>query len=124
MYVSDAQDWIENIKLIISNYSSGEILNSDHCSFQKEYVSPRILPFTGERTTEVAVRKKNNITHSCTVQPITSADDRLLDKLLLILQEKENQFGKRVQTDIHVPPNVVVQASKSGKSSGEKHHVF
>ena len=30
-------------------------------------------------------------------------------------------MGKSVQTDLNVPPNVVVQASKSGKSSGEKH---
>ena len=58
------------------------------------------------------------------MQFITSADGRLLDKFLLIVQEKENQFGKRVQRDLDVPPNVVVQASKSGKSSGEKHHIF
>jgi hypothetical protein len=52
------------------NYSSNQILNSDHCSFQQEYVSPRTLSFTGERTTKIAVKKKNNITHSYTVQPI------------------------------------------------------
>jgi hypothetical protein len=44
----------------MSKYSSDQILNSDHCSFQKEYVSPRTLSFTGERTTEVAI-KKNTI---------------------------------------------------------------
>ncbi|CAF2909990.1 unnamed protein product [Rotaria sp. Silwood2] len=122
--IQHAQDWVENIRPIISNYSPREILNTDHCSFQQKYVSPRTLSFTGERTTEVAVRKKHKITHSYTVQPITSADGRLLDKFLLILQEKENQFGKRVQTDLYVPSNVVVQASKSGKSSGEKHRIF
>jgi hypothetical protein len=47
-----------------------------------------------------------------------------LDKFLLILQEKENQFGQRVQKKLIIPPNVVVKASKSGKSSGEKHHPF
>ncbi|CAF1460494.1 unnamed protein product [Rotaria sordida] len=70
------------------------------------------------------VRKKYNVTHSYTVQPVTSADGHLLDKFLLILQEKENEFGKRVEKNLIVPSNVVVRASKSGKSSGEKHHVF
>ena len=124
MFISDAQDCVEDIRPIISNYSSREILNSDHYSFQQEYVFVRTLSFTSERTSEVAVRKKSNITHSYTVQPITSADAHLLDRFLLILQEKENQFGKRVPTDLDVPPNVVVQASKSGKSSGEKHGIF
>ncbi len=39
-------------------------------------------------------------------------------------QEKENQFGQRVQKNLIIPPNVVVKASKSGKSSGEKHYAF
>ncbi|CAM4907822.1 unnamed protein product [Rotaria socialis] len=57
-------------------------------------------------------------------KPITSADGQLLDKFLLILQETENEFGKRVERDLIVPPNVVVRASKSGKSSDEKHRTF
>ncbi|CAF5084877.1 unnamed protein product, partial [Rotaria sp. Silwood1] len=96
----------------------------DHCSFQQEYVPPRTLSFTGERTTEVAVKKKYKTTHSYTVQPVTSANGLLLEKFLLILQEKANTFGKRVQKDLIVPPNVVVKASKSGKSSDEKHDAF
>jgi hypothetical protein len=72
----------------------------------------------------MAVRKKYNTTHSYTVQPVTSANGHLLDKFLLILQEKENQFGKRVEKNLIVPPNVVVRSSKSGKSSDEKHHAF
>ncbi|CAF4116239.1 unnamed protein product [Rotaria sordida] len=39
-------------------------------------------------------------------------------------KEKENEFGKRVEKDLIVPPNVVVRASKSGKSSNEKHRIF
>ncbi|CAF2108460.1 unnamed protein product [Rotaria magnacalcarata] len=90
---------------------------SDHCSFQQEYISRRTLSFTGERTTDVSVKRKNNSTHSYTVQSITSADGQLLGKFFLILQEKENEFGTRVQKDLIVSPNVVVRASKSGKSS-------
>ena len=115
---------MKNQRSLFSHYSPDQILNSDHCSFQQEYISPRTLSFTGERTTEVAVRKKRCVTHSYTVQPITSAAGQLLDKFLLILQEKENEFGKIVQKNLIVPPNVVVRASKSGKSSDEKHRIF
>ncbi|CAF1322642.1 unnamed protein product [Rotaria sordida] len=58
------------------------------------------------------------------IQPVTSANGHLLDKFLLILQEKENTFGTRVQQNLIILPNVVVRASKSGKSSDEKHHAF
>jgi hypothetical protein len=124
IFILDAHNWIESHRSIILNYSPHQIFNSDHYSFQKEHISPRTLSFTGERTTEVAARKKHNVTHSYTVQPITSADGQLLKKFLLILQEVENEFGKRVQTNLIVPPNVVVRASKSGKSSDEKHRIF
>ena len=122
--VVDAQKWVENQRYLIAKYSPNEILNSDHCSFQQEYVSPRILSFTGERTTEVSARRKNNIIYSYTVQPITSAGGRLLDKFLRILQEKENEFGPIVRKNMIIPANVIAQASKSAKSSIEKHRVF
>ncbi|CAF3413236.1 unnamed protein product [Rotaria socialis] len=122
--LKDAHVWINNQRSLILNYSPFQILNSDHCSFQQEYISPRTLSFTGERTTEVVVKRKNNLTHSYTAQPITSADGQLLDKFFLILQEKENEFGTRVQRNLIVPVNVVVRASKSGKSSDEKHRIF
>ncbi|CAF5027126.1 unnamed protein product [Rotaria sp. Silwood1] len=76
----------------------------DHCSFQKEYVSPRTLSFT--------------------VQPVTSAAGRLLNKFLLILQETEDEFGRIVKKNMIIPPNVIVQASKSGKSTVAKHYIF
>ena len=72
----------------------------------------------------MTAKKKYNTTHSFTVQPVTSVDGHLLDKFLLILQEKENTIGKNVHKNLIVPPNVVVKASKSGKSSDEKHHAF
>ena len=68
--------------------------------------------------------KKRSVTHSYKVQPITSAAGQLLSKFLLVLQEEENEFGKVVQKNLIVPPNVVVRASKSGKSSDNKHRIF
>ena len=48
------------------------------------------------------------------MQPVTSADGQLLDRFLPKRQEKDDQFGKIVQQNLFIPPNVVVQASKSG----------
>ncbi len=106
----DAQNSIESKRTLISKYSSRQIFNSDHCSFQQEYVSPRTLFFTGERATEVAVKKKYNTTHSYTVQPVTSANGHLLDKFLLMLQEKENQFGKGVERKFNYTTKCCIQS--------------
>ena len=100
IYVVDGQIGVESQKHLISKYSPHKILYSDHCSFQQEYISPRTLSFTGERTTGVAVRRKNNITHSYTIQPITSGDGRLLEKFLFLLEGKENVFGRIVQKNM------------------------
>jgi len=43
------------------------------------------------------LKKKHNVTHSYTVQPVTSAAGRLLNKFLLVLQEKEDEFGRIVE---------------------------
>ena len=56
----DTQNWIKSKRMVISKYASQQISNSDQCSFQQEYVSPRILSFTGKRITEIAVKKKYN----------------------------------------------------------------
>ena len=74
LYILDAHDWINSQRSLILNYSSHQILNSDHCSFQQEYIFPRTLSFPTERITEVAVKRNNNLTYSYTVQPITTAD--------------------------------------------------
>ena len=42
----------------------------------------------------------------------------------LILHEKKNEFGRRIQKDLFVPPNVAVRAPKSGKSTDDNHRTF
>ena len=58
------------------------------------------------------------------MQPVSSAAGHLLNRFLLILHKKQNDFRARVQKDLIVPPNIEVRASTSGKSSDEKHHIF
>ncbi|CAF4897054.1 unnamed protein product [Rotaria socialis] len=101
-------------------------LGRDNFTVSETFIatSNREYRISSRRTTEVVVKRKNNLTHSYTAQPITSADDQLLDKFFPIFQDKENEFGIRVQKDLIIPPNVVVRASKFGKSSDEKHRTF
>ena len=58
------------------------------------------------------------------MQPITSVDGGLLDKFFPMLQEKKRILWKKVVIGIIVPLNVIVQASKSGKSSDEKYRTL
>jgi len=55
------------------------------------------------------------MTHSYTVQPVISADGRLLPKLFVVLQEKDGKFGERVKKEIFKADNLYVLPSKSGK---------
>jgi hypothetical protein len=64
------------------------------------------------------------VAHSNTVQPIASGHGQLLDKFLLILQEKANEFGASMRKDLIGPPNIIAEASKSRKSSNEKCRTF
>ena len=82
---------------MIWNYSPTEILSSDHCSFQQEYIFPVTLSCTDQRTTEVAVRKRNNVIHSYTVQPVTSADRWLLKKFYPMIRKKHYTHINRTE---------------------------
>ena len=72
----------------------------------------------------MVVKKEYSITHTYTLQPVTSAAGRLLEKFFLILHEKENEFGRRVQKGLFVPPNVVMRRPKPGKGTDENHCTF
>ena len=85
----DALGWEEKQRSVFSQLSSDQILNSDHCSFQQEYVRSRTLSLTGERTTEVAIRKKRSVADSYSLIYNISCG-QLLGKFLLILQKKVN----------------------------------
>ncbi len=73
------------------------------------------LFLTGERKTEVTVKKKYNTTHSYTVQPLTLANGHLLNTLLPILQKEENTFGKRVQKGFNCTTKCCSQSFKIRK---------
>ena len=57
-------------------------------------------------------------THSYTIQPTISNDDRLLSPLFIVLKESTGTFGPRVEETMFRQNNIYVLASKSGKFLG------
>ena len=101
IYTVPAQKWKESKRSLISNYLSHEILNSEHCSFQQEYVPPETLSFTDKRTTEVASKKKKLYKTFVSSSSIASAKCQLLDKFMPILQEKKMNLVKKCKKYNH-----------------------
>ena len=58
------------------------------------------------------------------MQPVTSTAGQLLNKFLFLAQGKEDEFGRIVERNMTILTNVIVQKSKSGKSTGAKHYVL
>lgn len=95
------------------------IWNTDQTGFNYEQSTARTLSFKGERDTWVTVESKNKATHSYTAQPIISRDGKAIGKLTLCMQEKNGEFGKRVEPAVRRAEeeygNIKVYASSSGK---------
>jgi len=72
--------------------------------------------YPGTKKVVARVQSKNALTHSYTIQPIISAEGRLLSPLYVVLQEANGQFGPNVQRTMLKPINLFVEASKSGKT--------
>ena len=95
--------------------SPGTWYNSDQSGFQKEMHSRRSLNTRGIKKVEAAAQSKYSMTHSYTIQPVISADGRLLSPMPIILQEPTGEFGPRVRQTMFTPDNLYIQATKSGK---------
>lgn len=80
-------------------------------------VGHRTLSDTGGKETLSLVQSMNSSTHSYTIQPPLSNSGELAPKLYICFQEKGGKLGPLVQKrlDQNLPPNIVVDASKSGK---------
>jgi hypothetical protein len=79
--------------------------------------SSRTLSHTGEQTTEASVSSRHATTHSYTIQPTISLDEKLLSPLFICFQEQDGKFGPQVEKNLFQCPNVVVHCSTSGKMS-------
>ena len=91
------------------------IFNVDQTGFNYEVYRDRTLARKGQRD----VDSQSKRTHSYTAQPMISRDGRTFGKLLICLQERNDQFGPRVGPSIRDMEsrfnNILAVASKSGK---------
>lgn len=110
-----ANTFISEVKETIKNKGTESIYNSDQSGFQIEIHSGRTLATEGERQIQCLVESVSSTTHSYTIQPLISANGKLLSPLFIVLKESKGQFGPVVESTLFKPSNVYVMASASGK---------
>lgn len=84
-------------KKVIENYSFSSIRNADQSGYTYEYVSKSTLDFQGSKNVAAAVKIKYKITHSYTNQLIINTSTKLIEPLILIIQEQKDKFGLKIQ---------------------------
>ncbi|XP_029162654.1 uncharacterized protein LOC114934181 [Nylanderia fulva] len=112
-----SKSFIENVKSFIIQYGIENVYNSDQSGFQLEFHFGRSLSPIGIKKVERIVQSISATTHSYTIQPIVSADGRLLSPLFIVLKEPTGTFVKETMFKDN---NIFVMASKSGKLTS--HH--
>ena len=109
------KDFIKDFYKYSSHFNPSRILNTDQVGIEKEVHSTRTLSFEGQKKTFRMVASKNATTHSYTVQPIISLDEKQLGSILLCLQEPKGKIGESVKNRLLKPSNAVITCSASGK---------
>lgn len=110
-----ADEFLADIKSCLPAIGIQNMYNSDQSGFQLEMHSGRTLAVEGEKQIQCVVQSVSSTTHSYTIQPLISAMGQLLSPLFLVLKEPTGKFGPVVEQNLFRPPNVYVEASKSGK---------
>lgn len=111
--------FIQKVKTHIADFGVENVYNSDQSGFNLELHAGRTLALRGTKTVESTIQSKSATTHSYTIQPLISADGKLLSPLSIVLKESSGGFGPRVQETMFKPQNVYLMASKSGKLTSE-----
>ncbi|CAF1540353.1 unnamed protein product [Adineta ricciae] len=99
----------------LPDYDPSEVINTDQSGVEKELHSTRTLSAVGLKKIYGIVSSKNATTHSYTIQPSISLDGKVVDPILLCLQEVNGKMGDTVKKNLFKPANVVITCSSSGK---------
>lgn len=110
-----ADKFVADVKQEIGKIGIENVYNSDQSGIQLEMHSGRTLAIEGEKQVECLVQSVSSTTHSYTIQPLISAEGKLLSPLFLVLKEESGKFGPIVEKNLFRPANVYIEASKSGK---------
>ena len=71
----------EKVRQSILEYGADRVFNSDQSAFNLEFHSGRTLNYKGLKAIQNIAQSISSLTHSYTIQSITSADGQLLSPL-------------------------------------------
>ncbi|KAF4532704.1 hypothetical protein B566_EDAN004691 [Ephemera danica] len=118
--IAESKKFIQENKPLVEAEPDSAI-NGDQSGFQRELRFGRVLEPKGSKIIDVIAQSANSLTHSSTVMPFITASGKLLEPVLLCIQERNGCFPPTIEAKMQVPENLIVVASKSGKM--EKRHV-
>ncbi|XP_074599871.1 uncharacterized protein LOC141854180 [Brevipalpus obovatus] len=102
---------------VLPNFSPAQIFNIDQSGFNLEHHGARTLSLRGEKDTLALAQQLNSLTHSYTIMPVLTCEGKLLDPMLICLQERNGEFGVNVRQSMQKPPNLYITCSRLGKLS-------
>ena len=84
---TDSNRFMENVKYYIDRYEIENVYNSDQSGFQLELHAGCTLAEKGVKEVESVAQSISAIMHNYTIQPVISANGRLLSSLFIVLKE-------------------------------------
>ena len=81
----DSNNFLIEAIIIIIQFSSSAVINTDQSGFNYEMYSKRTLSQYGEKNTVLFVNSMNAISHSYTIQPVITMEGKLLPKFLICI---------------------------------------
>jgi len=117
--VQKADHFVSQVKSEMSSVNQSNTYNSDQSGFCLEMHAGRTLSYIGTLKVESLAQSINSLTHSYTIQPFVSAEGLLKSPLLIVMQEKNGQFGPIVEKNLFRARNITVYASTSGKLTSD-----
>jgi len=89
-----AVQFVKEAKAEMQHYSPEEIMNTDQVGLEKELHSTRTLSYQGEKLTVAAIKSKNAITHSYTLQPMINLAGEVVGPIYLCLKEPNGRISE------------------------------
>ena len=89
-----AARFLKEAKAEMQEYRPTEIMNTDQVGLEKELYSTRTLSYQSEKLTVAAVKSKNAITHSYTVQPMINLAGEVVGPIYLCLKEPDGRISE------------------------------
>jgi hypothetical protein len=89
-----AARFVTEVKAEMQYYNPAEIINTDQVGLEKELHCTRTVSYQGEKLTVAAVKSKNAITHSYTLQPMIKLAGEVVGPIYLCLKEPTGRISE------------------------------